>query len=279
MSFFGELGCKVGIHGWSDWQYKTAGDCTKFKRCTRCPVVSTEVKVQHTPADWKYAVEKGDCTKIRPCSRCLSVLETRVEHLLGDWYYPEEKSCRNIQQCSRCIQFEERTVHPWGPWEYIEPSDCGQVRSCTRCFRSEKGLLHQSWTDWERSRLDPCEELSQCRRCGETKRRRVDHTWDSWHYAGPKTCDQLRFCVRCHKKQERPTRGDDDHAAWSKWDYSNSYSCCMFERHCLRCGAERSNVGLPQHQWTEWKFVSPTRKERRCQRCRHHDWQRISPER
>lgn len=60
MGFFGDLGCKIGIHGWGDWQYVNAQDCTMIRRCTRCPAISEDKK---------------------------------VEHLLGEWHYPDEASC------------------------------------------------------------------------------------------------------------------------------------------------------------------------------------------
>jgi hypothetical protein len=275
----GDIACKAGIHGWGNWQYEKDNDCTKIRKCTRCGQVSTNKPVEHTPSNWKYAKDTGDCTMVKPCSRCQSALETKVEHIIGDWHYPVEKSCQNLRQCSRCAYFEERTLHTWRSWEYTQADSCKQRRTCERCPDSEHRTEHENWTDWAYSRPDSCEEQSHCERCRAERHRKGEHTWDSWHYAGPKTCDQLRFCVRCNRKEERPARNDDDHAGWSELVYSSPHSCQLFERHCLRCGAERSHVGLPQHHWTEWDVVSPTRRERKCRRCGQRAWESISRQR
>lgn len=267
MSFIASVTCRMGFHEWGEWHYRKAQDCTKIRRCTFCSKDSGEAKVEHTPGSWKYAEGTGDCRKLRLCSRCSTCIDTTVEHRLGDWAYPDDRSCRNIRGCSMCAYIEEGTLHDWGAWQFVEPNHCQQSRFCGRCSCVEQQVSHEQWSEWAFTRLDRCEETSYCMRCGETRVRQTDHIWDSWHYDGPKTCDLVRFCVRCHEKENKRAGQESDHAHWTDWDYAYPSFCNVMEQHCIRCGESRTNVTPPLHSWSEWHAVSSGTEQRKCVRC------------
>ena len=183
MTFWGELGCGIGVHSWGEWEYEhAAGDCTKIRKCSRCQKVNSQRKIEHLPADWTYVAATGDCTQERLCSRCGSSLEKRVQHVLGEWLFIREEACDQMRRCSRCPYTEDRVEHSWNDWHYRLDGKCEQTRECDRCHQVERLVVHENWTNWNYIDPNSCEQISTCERCGEKKTRQAEHTWDAWSY-------------------------------------------------------------------------------------------------
>jgi len=190
----------------------------------------------HSWSDWFYG--QSDCTQIRQCVRplCKKVNdEKRTLHTFGEWDYPIEGACRKIRTCSRCGYVVERTEHQWGEWEYKTEGDCSQLRKCLRCPDSET---------------------------------RIEHVLAVWRYEGPKSCNQISICERCGHKGIRTAIVTEDHDSWSAWGYDDALRHCGAQaRYCLRCSKKEKRMVIAQHQYSDWKQISPSRRERRCLHC------------
>jgi hypothetical protein len=63
MGFFGDVGCKVGIHDWSDWFYENVSNCRQVRKCNRCGKLNAEKRTEHSFGVWSYPTE-GSCLRV-----------------------------------------------------------------------------------------------------------------------------------------------------------------------------------------------------------------------
>src|SRR4051794_37035587 len=92
MGFWGRLGCRVGLHGWSPWEYEAALLCRQVRRCQRPGCTKTDAQALH---DW------------------------------GEWQFVTPTSCEQCRRCPRCGSRETRqAAHDWGEWQYVAPASC-----------------------------------------------------------------------------------------------------------------------------------------------------------
>ena len=201
MSFLGKAKCFVGVHDWSQWDYKGAGHCEQQRRCARC--AKSEEQVAHVWPEFAYVAD-GKCDQRRQCQRC-GQSETRKAHeAWTDWVYPKPDDCRQDRACKRCGEHESRMTHVWGAWEFAGPKTCEQVRFCKRCKegREQKPAEDRDHTWQPEQRIDCHQMRTACGRCGETRQRTGDfHRFSPW---GAAPGGAQRRCAECGYVESGP---------------------------------------------------------------------------
>jgi len=136
MGFLGKAACAVGIHKWTEWEYKSSNLCLQIHTCKRCKKEGN--RTVHSWGSWDY-IYPSSCDQKRVCKRC-GEQENRINHNWGEWEYNDSTSCMQFQTCHRCGEKStERENHAWGVWEYDSPTSCTLVRFCRRCHQKETG--------------------------------------------------------------------------------------------------------------------------------------------
>ncbi|MBN2267650.1 MAG: hypothetical protein JW725_04940 [Candidatus Babeliaceae bacterium] len=129
--------CLLGIHKWSNWEYKEETSCLQIKKCQRCN--KTQEELIHKWGEWEYKAQNS-CIKIKKCYRCGERRERKPTMDKDHQYvteYSRSNSCHYFRkECTRCGHTEEKyvttPVHSWGDW-VIFKDEKKAMRVCKHC--------------------------------------------------------------------------------------------------------------------------------------------------
>jgi hypothetical protein len=159
MGILGKLGCLVGSHDWSGWQYQHEGKCAVSRSCKRAGCGKVELTIAHPWKEWVYLLE-DQCLQTHVCSRC-GEEERRIEHLWDIWQYQSPTSCNQVRNCRRCKVVVETKIasllasdHEVAPAELHKVTCLMKAGNCRRCKMPVTMALlipEHEWGGWQQA--------------------------------------------------------------------------------------------------------------------------------